>query len=245
MRSRSGGGGSPRRGRVPDEHAEEEHSCRSLALCSGPPSIDECRELLGLYEDRPRSSADVKRIVSVRRAYPPRQRLQGRSQAGLPDHRQPGQPIPRCLTTTLRLSPGLRGTGKPAHPGCEPGQGFPDLCRTREHALVINGGARTTHHRCSSGPTSSPQCPRFSAAVTVERNGAAVRRGSVHDQLPVHESPTDDPQNDALDLREGVHFAGIVTLHARSRGDWDLSSPDLGNPNAEGGARRAVGRSVA
>ena len=71
-------------------------------------SIDECRELLGLYEDRHRSSADVRRIasarlaeierkaagtgVSARRTHPPRRRLQGRSQAGLSDHRQPGQP---------------------------------------------------------------------------------------------------------------------------------------------------------
>ena len=29
-------------------------------------SIDECRELLGLYEDRRRSSADVKRIAAKR-----------------------------------------------------------------------------------------------------------------------------------------------------------------------------------
>ena len=31
-------------------------------------SIDECRELLGLYEDRRRSSADVKRIAETRLA---------------------------------------------------------------------------------------------------------------------------------------------------------------------------------
>ena len=75
-------------------------------------SVDECRELLSLYEDQHRSSADVKRncneaaggkrekaagaAVTARRARPPRRCLQGRSQTGLPDHRWPEQP-PRSL----------------------------------------------------------------------------------------------------------------------------------------------------